>query len=153
VCYKGGLGIHLTGGQDARKHRFIILKFNQLTLILHALHITNGDLLSRSHSQGTGNMMSVIAKDTDHSIGDLLFSDKKARHRHVSFHMRDEKQIYFRLVMFHRPIIQHIAQFVKPFFVKNAHETSNIYNLFLFSPLLHGKTPKTQTNLTSIFTK
>ena len=86
-------------------------------------------------------------------LGDLLFSDKKARHRHVSFHMRDEKQIYFRLVMFHRPIIQHIAQFVKPFFVKNAHETSNIYNLFLFSPLLHGKTPKTRTNLTSIFTK
>jgi len=44
--------------------------------------------------------------------------------------------------MFHRPIIQHIAQFVKPFFVKNANETSNIYNLFLILPVQHGKTPK-----------
>jgi hypothetical protein len=55
--------------------------------------------------------------------------------------------VFRAIVILNRTIIQHFAQFVKPFFVTFALKTRKIYNLFLKSAHHNDKTPKNTYSL------
>ena len=74
------LRLRPAGGKHLQTDGFSIHE-NDLTFIIRALSVTNGEQLALPHTQGKGNMSGIVSADLEYAVFRFFGQQKKSRHR------------------------------------------------------------------------